>query len=66
MYTLRDNEKNLKKKFKEIYDENNQFLYNYSGGEECMYSKSPCTHMLNNKIYKNKIFGYDVFYIKNG
>ena len=66
MYTLRDNEKNLKKKFKEIYDENNQFLYNYSGGEECMYSKSPCTHMLNNKIYKNKIFGYDVFYLKNG
>ena len=65
MYTLRDNEKNLKKKFKEIYDENNQFLYHLAY-IQCIFSKSPCTHMLNNKIYKNKIFGYDVFYLKNG
>tara|TARA_B110000027_G_C16122355_1_gene304039 strand:+ start:492 stop:2198 length:1707 start_codon:yes stop_codon:yes gene_type:complete len=65
IYTLKDNEKNIKKKFKAIHDENNQFLYNYSGGEECMYSKSPCTHMLNNKVHKSNILGYDMFYLKS-
>ena len=65
IYTLKNNEKNIEKKFLPIYDKNNKFLYNYSAGEECMYSKSPCTHILLKKIKKVKVLGYDIFHSKN-
>lgn len=65
IYTLKNNEKNIQKTFESIYDKNNKFLYNYSNGEECMYSKSPCTHMLQKKIYKTKILGFDIFFLNN-
>ena len=65
IYTLNNNEKNIQKTFESIYDKNNKFLYKYSNGEECMYSKSPCTHMLQKKIYKTKILGFDAFYLNN-
>ena len=65
IYTLKNNEKNIQKIFESIYDKNNKFLYNYSNGEECMYSKSPCSHMLQKKIYKTKILGFDAFYLNN-
>ena len=63
IYTLKDHEKNIAKKFLSIYNKNNIFLYNYSSGEECMYSKSPCTQMLQKKINKIKVLGYDIFYL---
>lgn len=64
IYTLKENEKNIPKKFEVIKNESDDFLYFYSGGEECMYSSSPCSHMLNSKLYKKKILGYEVFYLK--
>ena len=65
IYTLNNNETNIQKTFESIYDKENQFLYNYSHGEECMYSKSPCSHMLQKKIYKIKILGFDIFHLNN-
>ena len=65
IYTLKNSEKNIKKKFTPIYDKNKELIYNYSGGDECMYSKSPCTNIILKKIYKVKILGFDTFYSNN-
>ena len=64
IYTLKENEKNIEKEFKKITDKKQKFLYYYSGGEECMYSKSPCTHMLNDKLNKKVFLGYKIFYLQ--
>ena len=63
MYSMNENENKLKI-FKKIYDKENNFLYYYSNGVECMYSSSPCTNYLNNGIKKNTKYGYEIFFYK--
>lgn len=61
MYSMKENE-NIVKEYKEIYDKNNNFLYFYSNGEECMYSKSPCSNYFIKNIGKTKKYGYIFFF----
>ena len=63
IYTLDDTKENKLPSYRSIYDKN-KFIYFYSGGQECMYSKSPCSNYLH-KDLKLKYFGnYKVFYFE--
>ena len=62
IYTMKSNDLNKTKVFQKIYDENNNFLYFYSGGEECMYSQSPCSNYFFKNIKKDIKFGYKIYY----
>jgi hypothetical protein len=61
IYSMNSHENKIKN-FKKIYDKENNFLYYYSGGEECMYSNSPCSNYLFTNLEKKNIFSYQVFY----
>jgi hypothetical protein len=61
IYSLNDNENNIKK-FTKIYNKKNDFLYYYSKGLECMYSESPCSNYLNKDLKKKLIYGYKIYY----
>jgi hypothetical protein len=58
IYTMKNNEKNLKKEYLKIYDGNQNFLYYFSGGEECMFNTSPCSNFIvkNLKLDQKKYF----------
>ena len=58
-----DKEKNIEKKFNKI-SKNNEFIFFYSGGVECMYSSSPCSNYFYQNLTKEKIKNYTVFYLK--
>jgi hypothetical protein len=58
-------EKNLEKKFSKILNANNKFMYYHSNGEECMYSKSPCSNYLIENLKVKQSKNYTVFYIDN-
>ena len=62
IYSMKINENNKIKYFEKIFDEKNNFLFFYSNGEECMYSKSPCSNYLNKNIKKISKYGYQIFY----
>ncbi len=62
IYSMNDNGKNLEKVFKKISDENGNFVYYYSGGQECMYSKSPCSNYNKVDLRRKEINGYTIFY----
>lgn len=66
IYTMKNNEKNLKKEYSKIYDKNQNFLYYFSGGEECMFNTSPCSNFIskNLKLEQNKYYK-KYFIIKN-
>ena len=61
MHSMSENENQIKN-FKKIYDKNNQFLFFYSEGYECMYSKSPCSNYPNKNIKKIILSGYKIFF----
>ena len=61
---MKKDEKNEIKKFKKILDQKGNFKYFYSGGEECMYSRSPCSNYLINDLKIKTVYKYKVFYIK--
>ena len=50
------------KVLKKVFNENNEFLYFYSSGEECMFSESPCSNFENKNLKKNVINGYIIYY----
>lgn len=58
IYTMKNNEKNLKKEYLKIYDSSQNFLYYFSGGEECMFNTSPCSNFIskNLKLEQNKYY----------
>ena len=58
IYTMKNNEKNLKKEYLKIYDNSQNFLYYFSGGEECMFNTSPCSNFTikNLKLEQNKYY----------
>ena len=62
IYSLNEKDNNSLKKAEKIFDKENNFLFFYSNGVECMYSKSPCSNYLNVDIKKITKFGYKIFY----
>ncbi len=64
IYSMKINEKNKNKNFEKILNEKKEFLYFYSGGEECMFTKSPCSNILNKSLKKNVVNGYIIYYYK--
>ena len=64
MYSMNENANKIKN-FKKVYDKNNNFLYFYSGGVECMYTSSPCSNYLNKNIKKTTQYGYEIFFYEN-
>ena len=62
IYTLSNTKENLIPKYKKITDKKNQTIFYYSGGTECMYSKSPCSNYLNSKLKMIKKYGYKIYY----
>jgi len=62
IYTLSNTKENLIPKYKKIIDKKNQTIFYYSGGTECMYSKSPCSNYLNSKLKMIKKHGYKIYY----
>tara|TARA_B100001093_G_scaffold452724_1_gene460956 strand:+ start:154 stop:1851 length:1698 start_codon:yes stop_codon:yes gene_type:complete len=65
IYSFDDNDQNNEKKFLEIKDKNNNFIFYYSGGEKCMYSKSPCSNYNNKNLVRKIVNNYSTFYIKD-
>lgn len=63
IYTLGNKEENIKKTFSKISDKNGKVIYYYSGGQECMYSKSPCSNY-NRKLIKIYTNNYSIFYLE--
>ena len=41
---------------------NKEGKYFFSGGDLCMYSSSPCTHIELNNIVFDTIYNYKIFY----
>ncbi len=62
IYTLNDSDRNVPKELVSIYDSQNQFLYYYSY-DECMYSKSPCSHYLRKNLKIDIKFGYRIYFL---
>ena len=62
IYSLNENDNNYLKNFEKVFDEKNNFLFFFSDGVECMYSKSPCSNYLNKNIKITTKFGYKIFY----
>ena len=65
IYTLDNSKENKISKYSKIYNSENKFLYYYSGGEECMFSNSPCSNYKIDSLNKIKFFGYIVYYKEN-
>ena len=63
IYSMKKEEKNEIKEFKKIFDEKGNFKYFYSGGEECMYSRSPCSNYFIHNLKIRTIYKYKIFYI---
>ena len=62
IYSLNNKDNNKFKKFEQVFDQKNNLLFFHSNGEECMYTKSPCSNYLNKNIKKITKFGYKIFY----
>ncbi len=62
IYSMDEKDKNIKKKFQKMFDDKGNFIYYYSGGQECMYSKSPCSNYNLKNIVRDSVNGYTIFY----
>ncbi len=65
IYSMNDKDNNSERKFKKIYDKSDNFLYMYSGGQECMFSKPPCSNYLHSNLKLKIVKGYLLFYFNN-
>ena len=63
IYSMNDNGSNFEKVFKKVSNGNGNFVYYYSGGQECMYSKSPCSNYYKKDLKRKKDNGYTIFYL---
>jgi hypothetical protein len=63
IYNLDDNSQTTTSKFEKI-SLNDKGFYYFSGGNLCMYSNSPCTHIELNNIVFSDSYNYKVFYKK--
>ena len=64
IYSMSNDDKNIKQKFTKITDNQNNLIYYYSGGKECMYSNSPCSNYYKKNILRKNIKGYVIYYLK--
>ena len=62
IYSMNRKGNNFEKVFEKVSDENGNFVYYYSGGQECMYSKSPCSNYNKIDLRRKKKYGYTIFY----
>ena len=62
IYSMNDNGSNFEKVFKKVSNGNGNFVYYYSGGQECMYSKSPCSNYNKIDLRRKNKYGYTIFY----
>jgi hypothetical protein len=62
IYTLNNKEENKLKDYKNVRNNNNELLYFYSQGDECMYINNPCSNYLQNNLFLKKVFNYKIFY----
>ena len=65
IYSMEDNSENIKQKFTSIKDNENNLIYYYSEGKECMYSNSPCSNYYQKNILLKIKKGYSIYYLKN-
>ena len=59
---MSESDNNIEKKFTKITDDKNNFIFYYSQGQECMYSKSPCSNYENKNLKIKKIYNYLIYY----
>ena len=62
IYSMSESDNNIEKKFTKITDDKNNFIFYYSQGQECMYSKSPCSNYKNKNLKIKKIYNYLIYY----
>jgi hypothetical protein len=61
IYSLDEKKENKIQKFVKIKD-NQNFLYFYSNGELCMYGNAPCSNYKIDRLKKEKIYSYSLYY----
>ena len=64
IYSMSNEDENIKKKFIRVTDDKNNFIYYYSNGEECMYSNTPCSNYYKDDLLKKSVLGYSIYFFK--
>ena len=64
IYSMSNEDENIKKKFIRVTDDKNNFIYYYSNGEECMYSNTPCSNYYKDDLLKKSVLGYSIYFLK--
>ena len=64
IYSMSNEDENIKKKFIRVTDDKNNLIYYYSNGEECMYSNTPCSNYYKDNLLKKSILGYSIYFLK--
>ena len=52
IYSMSNEDENIKKNFIQVTDDKNNLIYYYSNGEECMYSNTPCSNYYKDNLLK--------------
>ena len=64
IYSMSNEDENIKKNFIRVTDDKNNLIYYYSNGEECMYSNTPCSNYYKDNLLKKSVFGYSIYFLK--
>jgi hypothetical protein len=64
IYSMSNEDQNIKKKFIKVTDNKNNLIYYYSNGEECMYSNTPCSNYYKDDLLKKSVLGYSIYFFK--
>ena len=65
IYSMSNEDENIKKEFLKIVNDQNNLIYYYSKGQECMYSNSPCSNYYKKNLLKKITNGYSIYYLKD-
>ena len=65
IYSMSNEDENIKKKFIKVTDNQNNLIYYYSKGQECMYSNSPCSNYNKDNLLKKDVNSYSIYYLKD-
>jgi hypothetical protein len=64
IYSMSNEDENIKKNFVQVTDDKNNLIYYYSNGEECMYSNTPCSNYYKDNLLKKSVLGYSIYFLK--
>ena len=64
IYSFKNNDKNIKKSFLKIHDKRGNFLYHFSGNEDCMFSASPCSPFIIENLKLEKFSSYKKYMLE--